>query len=104
MFAPQRVWWQPLHRLEKSWVIIAFVWCLFLTAMMPIWLLVGKQNVPAETFRVNPDNYREQVLAFAEEYEIVTADGETVVAPPPGDVYMWAQRFSFFPGAPAREG
>lgn len=97
MFAPQRVWWEPLHRLEKSWVIIAFVWCLFLTAMMPIWLIVGKQNVPAETLRVNTDTYREQVLAFAEEYETVTADGETVVAPPPGDVYAFAQRFSFFP-------
>jgi len=97
MFAPERVWWAPLHRLEKSWVLIAFVWCLFLTAMMPIWLIVGKQNVPAETFRVNPDTYREQVNEFAALHEVTTADGETVVAPPPGDVYAYAQRFSFFP-------
>ncbi len=97
MFAPERVWWAPLDRLEKSWVLIAFVWCLFLTAMMPIWLVIGKQNVPAETIRVNVDTYREQVVAFAEQHETTTADGETVVAPPPGDVYAFAQRFSFFP-------
>ena len=97
MFAPERVWWTPLHRLEKSWLLIAFVWCLFLTAMMPLWLIVGNQNVPAETIRVNPTDYRETVEAFAAQYSTTNDAGETVVAPPPGDAYAYAQRFSFFP-------
>lgn len=104
MFAPQRVWWEPLHRLEKSWVIIAFVWCLFLTAMMPIWLIVGKQNVPAETIRVNTESYAQQVEEFAAQYEIVNAAGDTVVAPPPGDVYAYARQFFFYPALQLEKG
>jgi len=37
MLAPARVWWKPLHRYEKSWLIVAFAFCIFLTAMMPLW-------------------------------------------------------------------
>lgn len=98
MLAPERIWWKPLHRLEKSWVLIAFVWSLFLTAMMPIWLVVGNQNVPATTYRVTPERYQATVEDFVARYQVDTEGGVPVVAPPPGgDAYVLARRFSFYP-------
>jgi len=97
MFAPERVWWKPIHRIEKSWVVIALIWSLFLTVMMPLWFIVGKQNVPVETYSVTTEQYRQTVEAFTAEYQVDTLAGVPVVEAPPGDVYMTAQRFSFSP-------
>ncbi|MFQ5398999.1 MAG: cytochrome C oxidase subunit II [Anaerolineae bacterium] len=98
MLAPPRTWWKPLDRLEKNWVIIAFVWCLFLTAMMPIWLFVGRQNVPATTFRTAPLQYEQKVLDFAEQYQVDTLNGVPVVAPPAdSDIYLLAKQWQWYP-------
>ena len=43
---PSRVWWkQPLDRVEGTWIVIAFVWCLVMFFMMPYWHVFGKQNL-----------------------------------------------------------
>ncbi|HHC08665.1 MAG TPA: cytochrome C oxidase subunit II [Actinobacteria bacterium] len=98
MYPPAEVWWRPIDRLERSWVIIAFVWALVLTAMMPLWFVVGKQNVPVTTYRTTPERFRETVEAFAAEHQVGERAGIPVVAPPPGgDAYVYAQRFSFYP-------
>jgi len=34
MLAPEKNWWKPMGRMEKSWLTVAFVWCVFLTVMM----------------------------------------------------------------------
>jgi cytochrome c oxidase subunit 2 len=98
MIAPSRIWWKPLGRLEKSWLIAAFAWCVFLTVMMPLWYFYGKQNVPAETYRTTPKEYNAKVTAFIEQYKIGEQDGMPVVAAPPGsDVYLRASQFQWYP-------
>jgi len=63
MLAPEKNWWKPMGRMEKSWLTVAFVWCVFLTVMMPLWYFYGKQNVPTETYRISPADYGAKVNA-----------------------------------------
>ena len=42
--APQGIWWVPAGKQEKTWIAIAFVWCMILFAMMPFWHFKGGQN------------------------------------------------------------
>jgi cytochrome c oxidase subunit 2 len=105
MLAPQRVWWKPLDRYEKGWLTVAFVWCLFLTAMMPLWFFLGKQNVPATTYSVTAEQYAQLVTDFTAQYQVDTRDGLPVVAPPPGaDVYLWARQWQWFPILQLKKG
>ncbi len=100
MLAPDRNWWKPLGRLEKTWLTVAFVWCVFLTAMMPLWYFMGKQNVPTETYRTTPANYGAKVNAFVEQYQIGTdeATGMPIVSAPPGsDLYLRAMKWQWYP-------
>ena len=100
MLAPERIWWKPLGRLEKTWLTVAFVWCVFLTIMMPLWYYMGKQNVPTETYRTTPADYSTKVNAFVEQYQIGTdaATGMPIVAAPGGsDVYIRAMKWQWFP-------
>ena len=105
MIAPPRVWWKPLGRLEKSWLIIGLVWCIFLTAMMPLWLFMGRQNVPATTYRVAPTVYQEQVNKFVDQYKVGEEKGIPVVEPPAGgDVFLLARRWQWYPILKLKKG
>ncbi|HHH42136.1 MAG TPA: cytochrome C oxidase subunit II [Chloroflexi bacterium] len=104
MLAPPRIWWKPLDRLERSWLTIAFVWCIFLTAMMPIWFFLGRQNVPATTYRVSPEEYQQRVADFIEQYQVGTEKGVPVVAPPPGDVFLLARQWQWYPILQLKKG
>jgi cytochrome c oxidase subunit 2 len=102
MLAPERMWWKPMGRLEKTWLTVAFVWCVFLTLMMPLWYYMGKQNVPTETYRVTKEQYAAKVNAFVDQYKVGedTVNGVTlpVVAPAPGsDVYLRASTWQWYP-------
>ncbi|WKZ37340.1 MAG: hypothetical protein QY332_05285 [Anaerolineales bacterium] len=98
MLAPEKIWWKPLGRMEKTWLTVAFVWCVFLTVMMPLWYFLGKQNVPTETYRVTREQFAAQVNAFVEEYKIGEENGIPVVAPPPGgDAYLRASTWQWYP-------
>jgi len=97
MLAPPRNWWKPLGRLERNWLLVAFIWCVIMTAMMPLWYFFGRQNVPATTYRVVPDGFVEEVNAFVEEYQVGEERGLPVVAPPPGDIYLLARQFQWYP-------
>ena len=108
-----RLWWkEPIHRIELGWIIIAFLWGLFMFFFMIAWHFIGDQNLSTETYRVNPDEYVEQVEAFAEEYaktdangDRVEIDGVTVVAPPAGgDVYMLARLWEWWPILELKKG
>ena len=35
--SPRGNWWKPAHKSERTWVAIAFGWCMVLFAMMPLW-------------------------------------------------------------------
>lgn len=104
MFAPPRIWWKPLDRLERSWLILAFVWCLFLTAMMPLWLFLGRQNVPATSYRVAPEQYLNIVMDFTEEHQVDTQQGIPVVSAPPGDVFLLARQWQWYPVLQLKKG
>lgn len=98
MLAPERIWWKPLHRYEKSWLIVAFVFCVFLTVMMPLWYITGRQNVPTETYRVTPEQFMQRTEAFTQQYKVSDINGIPVVAPPPNsDVYMIGRRWQWYP-------
>jgi cytochrome c oxidase subunit II len=84
MLAPEKIWWKPMGRMEKTWLTVAFVWCVFLTLMMPLWYFLGKQNVPTETYRVTREQFAAQVNEFVTAYQIGEENGIPVVAPPPG--------------------
>lgn len=104
MLAPPRVWWKKLGRLEKNWLVIAFVWCLLLTVMMPLWFYFGRQNVPTETYRVEPAQFEQIVADFAAEYQVGEEFGIPVVQPPPGDIYMYGRQWQWYPVLRLQEG
>lgn len=98
MLAPERIWWKPFGRLEKTWLTVAFVWCVFLTLMMPLWYYMGKQNVPTETYRVTKEQFTAKLNAFVEAYQVGEENGIPIVAPPPGsDVYLRASTWQWYP-------
>ena len=97
MLAPPKIWWRNLGRYEKNWVIIAFIWCLLLTAMMPLWYYLGKQNVPITTYRVSTTDFKSITEDFVNQYKVGEEQGIPVVSPPPGDVYVYGQQWRWYP-------
>jgi len=97
MLAPPKIWWRKLGRLEKNWLLIAFIWCLLLTAMMPLWFFYGKQNVPIETYRVTKADFEVMTQDFAAQYQVSEEQGIPVVAPPPGDIYLYGRQWQWYP-------
>jgi cytochrome c oxidase subunit 2 len=96
--APQGTWWTPADRSEKAWVGIAFVWCLILFAMMPLWHWKGGQNPSGIRRRTTPETYMARTMEFIQTYQVGTDRGLPVVAPPPGaDVYLAAFSFQWMP-------
>ena len=96
--APAGVWWRPAGRQEKTWVAIAFVWCLILFAMMPLWHFRGGQNPSGIRARVAPADFAAGVDRFIEEYKVGVDNGVPVVAPPPGsDIYLLGRMWRWTP-------
>ncbi len=92
------VWWKPAHRAEKVWIGVAFVWCMVLFAMMPLWHIKGGQNPAGIRHRVQPEDYRTRVDEFIATYQVDTENGIPVVEPPPGsDVYLIAMMWQWRP-------
>ncbi|MBK7332659.1 MAG: cytochrome C oxidase subunit II, partial [Betaproteobacteria bacterium] len=89
---PQGVWWkQPLDRVEGTWIVIAFVWCLIMFFMMPYWHVFGKQNLSNEAYRTTPEMFQAKTQAMVDKFKVreETDLKIPVVAPPPGsDVYI----------------
>lgn len=105
LIAPRGIWWRPAGRQERTWIIIAFCWCLVLFAMMPFWHIKGGQNPTGMRSRVKPEAFMERTLRFVEEYKVDEVNGIPVVAPPPGaDVYLLAQMWSWYPALRLQEG
>jgi cytochrome c oxidase subunit 2 len=96
--SPKGNWWKPAHKAEKVWVSIAFVWCLVLFAMMPLWHWKGGQNPSGIRRKVDPVAYMERVQEFITQYQVGDDRGIPIVAPPPGaDVYLAAFSFQWMP-------
>ncbi len=98
LLPPRRRWWTQLGTDERRWVTIAIVWCLILFTGMYVWLGIGEQQTPVESYRVEPMHFVSEVEAFIEEHQVDEVDGIPIVAPPPGsDVYLQASQFAWRP-------
>ena len=96
--SPKGIWWKPAHKSEKTWVVIAFAWCMVLFAMMPLWHWKGGQNPSGIRARTTPAAYYARVMEFTKQYKVGEDRGMAIVAPPPGaDVYLMAQSFVWTP-------
>lgn len=96
--SPKGNWWKPAHKAEKTWVVIAFVWCMVLFAMMPLWHWKGGQNTSGIRRRTTPAAFYARTLEFTNQYKVGEDRGMPIVAPPPGaDVYLTAMSFQWTP-------
>ncbi|HEX6939522.1 MAG TPA: hypothetical protein VF158_08925 [Longimicrobiales bacterium] len=103
--SPRGIWWKPVHRSEKVWFTIAFLWCMVLFAMMPLWHWKGGQNPSGIRRRVDPAAYRARVEEFIREYKVGEEKGFPVVEPPPGsDIYLLGRMWSWTPILKLRKG
>jgi cytochrome c oxidase subunit II len=98
MESPKGVWWKPAHRSEKIWFTLAFVWCMVLFAMMPLWHLKGGQNPSGIRSKVDPAAFQARVEEFIEAYQVGVERGFPIVEPPPGsDIYLLGRMWSWTP-------
>ncbi|MBP7082007.1 MAG: hypothetical protein KBA96_12910, partial [Rhodocyclaceae bacterium] len=97
----ERLWWKhPLDRVEGTWILIAFIWCMIMFAMMVGWHIYGKQNLSTETYKTTPELFSNKTQAMVEKYTVrKETDKEIpVVHPPPGsDVYLIARLWDWWP-------
>ncbi len=103
--SPKGVWWGPAHRSEKTWVAIAFAWCMVLFAMMPLWHFKGGQNPAGIRGRVEPQAYFKRTQEFTAAYKVGEDHGIPIVEPPVGsDIYLLAMTFQWTPILKLRKG
>lgn len=99
------VWWKPVGQQEKLWVTVAFVWCMIMFAMMPLWHLKGGQNPTGIRGKVTPKDFRERAIRFEKEYEVGKEGITRIVQPPPGsDIYMTASMWRWTPILKLKKG
>ncbi len=103
--APRGVWWRAVGKQEKLWVTIAFVWCMVLFAMMPLWHFKGGQNPSGIRAKTAPMEFAARVERFVADYKVGEENGYPVVAPPPGaDIYMLGRMWSWYPVLKLKKG
>ena len=109
-----RIWWkQPIEPLEITWIVVAFVWCVFMFLMMPYWHVFGKQNLANEAYRSTPELFTTKTQAMVDKHKVRDEKfkvGEVeltipVVRPPAGsDVYLIARLWQWWPMLELEEG
>jgi len=104
--SPKGIWWNvPAGQGEKRWITVAFIWCMILFAMMPLWHFKGGQNPSGIRAKVEPQKYSERVEKFVADYKVGEEKGYPVVAPPPGsDVYLLGRMWSWYPVLKLKKG
>lgn len=98
--AIERDWWrtETLHKEEKSWIIIAVIWCVILTVVSPIWHFTANQIVSTEFYKISGDQYDVLFDEFVEKYKVGEMEGIAVVAPPANaDIFMRSSQFQWEP-------
>ncbi|MBI5560049.1 MAG: cytochrome C oxidase subunit II [Deltaproteobacteria bacterium] len=105
IYPPDKVWWKPIDREEKIWLVIALIWLSFTFFLMPVLHVYGRQNPPALSYRVTPERFEALSNEFIEKYRVLGSDGQPVaingvpvVHPQPGgDAYIVARAWSWQP-------
>ncbi len=105
LLPPKQKWWTRMGPDERRWLTIAFVWCLIMFTGMYVWMGIGDQQTPIESYRVEPDQFAQETADFIEEHQVGERDGVPVVAPPPdSNVYLQASQFQFRPVLELEQG
>lgn len=95
---PERVWWKPLNREERVWVIVVLIVAVVLFLMMIFWMAAAEQNTPLESYRVAPADFVRQTNDFTSRYQVGMEAGLPVVRPPEGgEAYLLARTFQWTP-------
>ena len=98
LLPPPRLWWKRLGPDERIWLTVAFVWCLILFTGMIVWLGIGDQQTPIESYDISEADFAAEVDAFIEARQVDEVDGTPVVRPQPGEhAYLQASQFQFQP-------
>lgn len=105
LIPPRGRWWVPAGPQEALWIKVAFVWCILMFAMMPLWHFKGGQNPSGVRGRCTPKDFMARVDRFVKDYQVKLPDGTPlaergfpVVAPPAGsDIYLQAQMWRWSP-------
>ena len=94
-----RIWWKvPVGRQEIVWITIAFIWCLIMFLMMPLWHVYGKQNLSTEAYQTTAAKFGAKVDEMVAQYQVGEESGMPVVAPPAGsDIYMLGRLWQWYP-------
>ncbi|MDH5473267.1 MAG: cytochrome C oxidase subunit II [Gammaproteobacteria bacterium] len=94
-----RIWWKvPVGRQEIVWITIAFIWCLIMFLMMPLWHVYGKQNLSTEAYQTTPAKFGAKVDEMVAQYQVGDDAGIPIVAPPAGsDIYMLGRLWQWYP-------
>ncbi len=89
---------QPLHKEEKIWIALAFVWCIFITVAMPWWHIAGNQNSSSEFYKISGEHFSTIVDDFIAKNKTGEEAGIPVVSPPPGsDIFLRGQQWAWDP-------
>ncbi len=98
---PEPGWARRLPLDEKLflWVVVASV--AFMSAFAVGWLVLGKQNVPTDSYRIKPAAFGEKLQEFMAKN--TRPDGRVHV-PPGEDAYLLAARYTFYPELVVKAG
>jgi cytochrome c oxidase subunit 2 len=105
---PRPGWFKAPAGNERTWIGLAVTWCIVMSLMMPYWHLKGKQNSAGEAYAVAPADFQQRVERFVKANtgtETLVEDGiAPEVAAPPGEIYLLAKQFFWFPILKLRAG
>lgn len=98
IYEPERIWWKPLSKDERLWVAIALIWMLVSFIFMPIFHLVGSQNPPSVTYKVQPEQFNQLVESMVTKYKVGEENGFPVVRPDASEpVFLKASMWQWYP-------
>ncbi len=105
---PAPDWFQAPAGNERIWIGLALCWCMVMSLMMPYWHFKGKQNSSGESYSVKPADFikrTERFILANTGTESLLDDGLAPVVPaPPGEIYLIAKQFAWFPILKLRAG
>ena len=83
---------------ERVWLGLVVLWCLILTLMMPFWHFKGKQNSTGESYRVEPQAFRDRAERFVAGHKVGELNGVPIAeASPGGDAYLIGASWRWYP-------
>lgn len=105
---PAPDWFRAPTGNERIWIGLALCWCMVMSLMMPYWHFKGKQNSSGESYSVKPADFVKRtekfILANTGEPSLLEEGIAPVVPAPPGEAYLIAKQFQWFPILKLRAG